>query len=506
MLTTVHSFSLCLLLKPAGEDTPYELGAPLFHLTPGKAACIKAIAPSVVYPDKDYTLRVQVNDKYGNLAKNECVPEIAPIPGVSMAGEQLEYGLTGNRFQISPGEEPDSFSFCVWARELTGVSNPVLVDPDPDGLRIFWGDLHAHTNLGQGLESPEFIYRWARDIEGLDFISHVEHDAAGDIDIWVGEEFRDYRAGMSDIRDYIEETWDLRKSLVRSHYQEGTFVPFLGYEWASNVYGHMNVIYRVDDAPIFYPESFWQQDFDQAQLWKLLQRYDALTIPHHSSTVLNWAYASGYNWAYYDPRFVRNVEIYSKWGNSESFGCPRAPVHQTPGTCVSAGLERGYRFGFVGGSDSHASRPGSDYVEWGWDGIYRQSGLTAIYSRELTRDALFDALVRRHCYATTGVRMIVDFKVNDQPMGSEITVVGADDVKNVFFRVRGTQSLETVEIVKNGASIYRYQGKDELDRSIELTIPDRTPTSRTGDYYYLRVRQADGSMAWVSPVWVNVEP
>jgi hypothetical protein len=514
MLTTTHSFPLRLYLKPASKDVSYELGSSQFHVTPGKAARTKVIAPSVVHPGKDYRLRVQVSDEYGNLAQSECTPEIAPVPGVSISSELSECGLTTKRFQVSPetaAEAPGSFRFYVRAKELTGASNPVLVDPDPDRPRIFWGDLHGHTNLGQGLESPGFIYHWARDVEGLDFVAHVEHDAAGDIDIWVGEEFRNYQGrshskGMSDIREYIKETWELRKSLVREHYQEGIFVPFLGYEWASNVYGHMNVIYRVDDAPIFYPESFWQQDFDQQKLWELLQGYDALTIPHHSSTVLNWAYASGYNWAYYDRRFVRNVEIYSKWGNSESFGCPRATVHQTPATCVIEGLGRGYRFGFVGGSDSHASRPGSDCLEWGWDGIYRQSGLTAIYSPELTRDALFDALVRRHCYATTGVRMLVDFGVNEQPMGSEITVADAQDVKNVFFKVYGTHSLETVEIVKNGTPLYRYQGRDELDRAIELTIPDRAATSEREDYYYLRVRQADGSMAWASPVWVTVEP
>jgi hypothetical protein len=428
---------------------------------------------------------------------------IANAADLNPSGEE---GLTTKTFRVSPECAPGPFNFYVRAGELSGASNPVLVDPNPGGLKIFWGDLHAHTNLGQGLESPDFIYTWARDVEGLDFMSHVEHDAAGDIDIWVGEEFRNYREGMDDIREYIDETWELRKSLVKRHYCEGAFVPFLGYEWASNVYGHMNVIYRTDDAPIFFPESFWQQDFDQRKLWELLQEYDALTIPHHTSTVLNWAYASGTNWDFYDSRFMRNVEIYSKWGNSESFGCPRATVHQTPGTCVVEGLRRGYRFGFVGGSDSHASRPGSDFREWGWDGIYRQSGLTAIYCRELNRDALYDALVRRHCYATTGVRMIVDFKVNDQPMGSEITVSDADEPKNVFFKVYGTHSLETVEIVKNGAPIYRYQGRDELDRAAELTIPDRTATSAAGDYYYLRVRQADGSMAWASPVWVTAEP
>jgi len=505
MFGTAHSFALRMLLKSAGDDTPHELGAPIFHVTPAEPARLKAIAPSVLRAGRDYVLRVQVNDEYGNPVSEASTVEVAPVPGVSVSDAQWADGVVKTRFRASPDCEPGPFNFHVRAGALTGASNPVRVEPNPDGLKLFWGDLHAHTNLAQGLESPDFVYHWAKQVEGLDFMAHVEHDAAGDIDIWVGEEFRDYREGMTDIREYIDETWELRKRLVRGHYEEGSFVPFLGYEWASNVYGHMNVIYRSDDAPIFYPDSFWQEDFDQHRLWALLSDFEAMTIPHHTSTVPNWAYASGYNWDYYDERFVRNVEIYSKWGCSEYFECPRATVHQTPGTCVIEALDRGYRFGFVGGSDSHASRPGSDFVEFGWDGIYRQSGLTAVYAHELTRDALFDAMARRHCYATTGVRMILEFAVNEHPMGSEVTVGDRADVKDVSFAVHGTDSLEAVEIVKNGAVVYRYQGRDELDRSIALTIPDRTATSQAGDFYYLRVRQADGSMGWASPIWVSTE-
>lgn len=505
MFGTVHAFPLRVLLKPAAEETPYELGAPLFHVMPADPVGIKAIAPSVVERDSDCVLTVQVNDKYGNPVAGERAVEIAPVPGVSVADPQMGGAVARMPFEVSPECASGPFRFHVRAGGFAGSSNPVRVEPDPEGLRLFWGDLHAHSNLAQGLESPDFVYHWAKEVEGLDFMAHVEHDAAGDIDIWVGEEFRDYREGMTDIREYIDETWELRKRLVQEHYEEGSFVPFLGYEWASNIHGHMNVVYRGDDAPIFYPESFWQEDFDQHRLWELLGDLEAMTIPHHTSTVPNWAYASGYNWDYYEPRFVRNVEIYSKWGCSEYFGCPRAPVHQTPATCVDEGLRRGYRFGFVGGSDSHASRPGSDYVEFGWDGIYRQPGLTAVYCRELTRDALFDAMARRHCYATTGVRMILEFAVNEHPMGSEVTVGDPWDAKEISFAVHGTDSLEAVEIVKNGVVVYRYQGKDELDRSIALTIPDRMATSQAGDCYYLRVRQADGSMGWASPVWVIAE-
>jgi hypothetical protein len=39
-----------------------------------------------------------------------------------------------------------------------------------------------------------------------------------------------------------------------------------------------------------------------------------------------------------------------------------------------------------------------------------------------------------------------------------------------------------------------------LDQEFEYT--DRA-TPKSGDYYYVRVRQVDGAMAWSSPWWVG---
>ena len=133
---------------------------------------------------------------------------------MSIADAPSEEGVVKKQVSISPNSTSDQFNLHVKVGDLKGTSNPISLEPNPDEPRIFWGDLHAHTNLAQGLESPDFIYHWAREIEGLDFMAHVEHDAAGDIDIWVGEEFREYRKGMTDIREYIHETWELRQNLT----------------------------------------------------------------------------------------------------------------------------------------------------------------------------------------------------------------------------------------------------------------------------------------------------
>jgi hypothetical protein len=118
----------------------------------------------------------------------------------------------------------------------------------------------------------------------------------------------------------------------------------------------------------------------------------------------------------------------------------------------------------------------------------------AVYAPELTREALWEAMWARRVYATTGERILVDLRADGKMMGGELK---SDMPPGVVAQVAGTAPLHQVELIRNG-QVVKTQGTSDLD--LELSWRD---TNLERCYYYLRVTQADGEMAWSSPIWVN---
>jgi hypothetical protein len=244
------------------------------------------------------------------------------------------------------------------------------------------------------------------------------------------------------------------------------------------------------------------------KLLERLQGVRALVIPHHTA----W---SGTDWDAHDVDLQRLVEVCSTHGRFEYPG--NAPIryrrdHLHPGKFVVDALARGYRLGFVGGSDSHGLRWHATEMEGraghlppgtrvGWKEDAFRTGMTAILAPELTREALFEALYQRRCYATSGEPIVVDFRVNNELMGSMVTVAAAPQLT---VAVRGTASLRALDIVRSGHLFGGVQClPGEGMKTLEVSLEDTMIIPGEEHYYYVRVVQEDGNMAWSSPIWVQ---
>lgn len=88
---------------------------------------------------------------------------------------------------------------------------------------------------------------------------------------------------------------------------------------------------------------------------------------------------------------------------------------------IQRGLERGLVFGFSGVTDHHCANPGS----YG-------HGLTGLLAEQLTREAIWQALIDPRMFALTGDRMELKISLNDAPKGSLLRRVHCEELPLMF--------------------------------------------------------------------------
>ncbi|NLO04205.1 MAG: CehA/McbA family metallohydrolase [candidate division WS1 bacterium] len=385
----------------------------------------------------------------------------------------------------------DMFTRPIYKSHIEPALEAVTAGPTPpsvDDWNVYFGDLHVHTGEEHGsgrscgTGTLEENYGYGRDVAGLDFIGIADHD-------WQFAGQEDWEGRMAQM-----DEWD----------EPGRYVVIPAYEWTSAKYGHRNVYYRGTGWPYFDnnpgpghnaigPDSRSPED-----LWRSLRECGAkaLTIAHHPST--------GFfpvDWSYMDEEFDRLVEVYSTWGNSEYLGAPFSGTasDRLPGFGALDALKRGYRLGLMASSDGHDGNPGNAQWSNRQPHIHHRlgSGFIAVLADDLTRGSVWDAMHARRCYATTGTRIVLDFRVNGAIMGSEIEKP-ADDINLIEADVTGTAPVDRIELVRDGEVIC---SKPCSGMTETLRVEEGCPEEPC--FYYLRVFQTDGEMAWSSPVWVG---
>jgi len=366
---------------------------------------------------------------------------------------------------------------------LVGCWVPALVvRPAHAQHRLYWGDVHGHTDLSDGKGTVEEYLTYARDVAKLDFVMVTDHDF-GNAAPW----------------HMPHEAWQQTQAAVHAFTVPGEFVAIAGYEWTSQgkywtdvtagepserlfpgppmYYNHKNVYFP---APVEYLFSAKDPAYCTPDLLtEAVRSVGGLIQNNHLAAGLE-----GRDQFAYSPEnssVITNTEIHPNvifWEGKR---------HDTNMEQMARDfLDGGGKTGFVGGTDTHEGRP---------------AARTAVLAEELTREAILDALRHRRNYGVWNARIAVDFRISGHPMGTEVEVPKAP---RISVRVNGTDQIAAVEIVRDG-DVIRAVNPDR--RSARLSFADRGFGGSS--YYYVRVTQVDTdehgnpSRAWGSPVWVH---
>ncbi len=356
--------------------------------------------------------------------------------------------------------------------------------------RLVWGDLHGHTRYSDGSGDPDDYFRYARDVARLDVIALTDHDH------W----------GLSPLDENPERQARIL-ALAKTYHVPGRFVTLPGYEWTSWLHGHRHVLSFGDELTMF--SSVDAKTDRPDELWAALRGRPVLTFAHHSAgapIATNWNYAP-------DPELEPITEIVSVHGMSEAADAPVPIGEAVEGNFVRDVLLHGARLGFIGSGDSHDGHPGLAEISAG------QSGLAGIFTAGLDRANLHSALKQRRTFATNGIRPWLEVSIDGVGMGGTLVTTASPD-HLLRIRYEATAPIDKVELIRTG---HRAQlelptqptGADAGDRSAPAAAPPplysldlerRIPPLRAGEFHYIRIVQADGGVAWSSPIFVDPNP
>jgi hypothetical protein len=445
--------------------------------------------PSIVQTGRPFAATVSLLDE-------NAMPIIAEGESLALSagtGAIIEIAYPEGRAAVCrvEGLTQMTAGFFRMQGEMAGqsfFSNPALAS-EADRPPILWGDPHIHTTVGdchpERCRTRNLAYIAGRYAYGLDFLAiadHVSYAPRGTAGKWF-----DNLAAC--------ELFD----------EPGVFSTLYCYETSmkGGRGGDCNVYLRQPNPSYVDP---WPDDLNIAGLCERVEG-EFFAVPHHTTRTGKHGEVPAE--AYPGEKLMPVVEIHSKWGTSEYRGNPSPLVDIHPGPSYAQDLLAcGYRFGFIGGTDSHTSLTFCRHLET--ERIRSQPGLTAVLPETNHRDAIFDAIRARRCYAACGERILLDVTCGGLEMGQSGSL---PDSGYVTFRAdyAAETDIECVEVIRSNEVVHRETPGDWKGQMnwTDTDVANASPLHdfETGEqtvFYYLRLTAQSGARAWSSPCWFEL--
>ena len=343
---------------------------------------------------------------------------------------------------------------------------------------LYFGQLHAHTNLSDGTGTVEQAFDHASKVDNLDFLALTDHSNSFDNDANVHLD--------SENAEELSEEWEEGRSGARNitERENGTFVGLYGFEmtWSGGAPGHINT---------FNSDGFESRNcapYKKGDNYDVLQAYfDTLNENPETISQFNHpgdTFGDFMDFSLYDP-VVDNQITLIEVGNGE--GAIGSSGYFPSYSYYTRALDKGWHVAPTNNQDNHKGN-------WGDSNTAR----SVVLATDLSEEAIYDAMKNYRVYATEDNDLSILYSLNGNAMGSIL-----DDQESVNIEVSISDPTDTagstkVEVIVNGGQTLAEQTFEGGSADISF---DNLPA--TYGYYYLRITQADKNIAVTAPVWVG---
>ena len=346
-----------------------------------------------------------------------------------------------------------SFWDGVTRQRGTGASQQVTVE---NPIKVFFADLHSHSNYSDGTFPPSVGYSYARDVAKLDVFSLTDHLEHLDDAAWL---------------DSRETAWNANV--------DGKFVAFPGLEWTKGQHACI-----LDPKTRHWPEdlaAFYQAAAEAGVIVKF-------NHPTGDELFDRFAYSE------VGDKAVQLIEVHSRKPSAEGIAYFKELALKNVWHMASEesayilALKNGWHLAPDGSDDQHKAK-------WGNCGTW-----TAILAPGLSKRNIMDALRRRRVYSTSDRNGHLTFHVNGAVMGTvlpqpiehlQAVIVVEDPDKD--------DAIAKIELFEDGIVVQT----DEPNAARRHWEPTYSPEPGS-HYYFVKITQTDGNVMLSAPVWVTV--
>lgn len=355
-------------------------------------------------------------------------------------------------YSIAGGCEPGEVTQVIFTEEFDFDWN------------LYFGQLHAHTDISNGAGSVEEAFQYASQVDGLDFFAVTDHSDSFDN--------ADMGAIDADGAD-ISADWAAGKQAAAS-VTNGDFVGLFGFEmtWPEDKQlGHISTF----NTPGWQTRD--QEAFTNVTA-ALENYYKVLTAVPGSVSQFNHPddiHGDFERFDHYSPRYDAVVSLLEVAGEDGVVDCEYYDL----------ALDKGWHVAPTNNQNNHNG-------QWGDASDAR----TVVLAKSLTEEALYAAMKDRRVYATQDSDLAIFYELNGTVMGSILPKSEEAEI-TVFLSDPTDEAIGNVEVVTDGGAVLVSEYVETPSQVLEL------PASGGRSYYYLRITQPDGDVAVTAPVWMD---